>query len=138
MSMAENVFYPYSYSETDHPKLILAAQQAGISEFIEKLPHGFHTKLREGGTDLSEGQKQQIALMRLFIRDYDIYILDEILSNVYPVLKKVILQNVFTKIKNKTVLVIDHHYEIFQYVNHTYQFTGEKLIKTDKSQFLEK
>jgi len=136
MSVVENVFYPYSYSETDHPKLVLAAQQAGISEFIQKLPQGFYTKLREGGTDLSEGQKQQIALMRLFVRDYDIYILDEILSNVHPNLKKVILRNVFAKIKNKTILVIDHHYEIFQYVNYTYQFTGEKLLKMDKSQFL--
>lgn len=136
MSIAENVFYPYPYPKSEHSKLISASQQAGIYEFIQKLPHGFQTKLREGGTDLSEGQKQQIALMRLFIRDYDIYILDEILSNVHPDLKKIILQNVFAKIKNKTILVIDHHYEIFQYVNHTYQFTGEKLIKMDKSQFL--
>ncbi|MCE8164011.1 MAG: ABC transporter ATP-binding protein [Candidatus Moeniiplasma glomeromycotorum] len=136
MSIAENALYPYPYSKTEQPKLVLAAQKAGISEFIQKLPQGFNTKLREGGTDLSEGQKQQISLMRLFIRDYDIYILDEILSNVHPVLKKVILQNVFAKIKNKTVLVIDHHYEIFQYVNHTYQFTGEKLIKMEKDQFL--
>jgi ABC-type multidrug transport system fused ATPase/permease subunit len=136
MSIAENVFYPYSYSETDHPKLVLAAQQVGISEFIQKLPQGFQTELREGGSDLSEGQKQQIALMRLFIRDYDIYILDEILSNVHPNLKKIILKNVFTKIKNKTILAIDHHYEIFQYVDYVYQFTGEKLIKMDKSQFL--
>ena len=136
MSIAENVFYPHSYSEKDYPKLILVAQQAGVNEFVRVLPQGFQTKLREGGTDLSEGQKQQIALMRLFIRDYDIYILDEILSNVHPDLKKIILQNVFAKIKNKTVLVIDHHYEIFQYVDQVYQFTGERLIKMDKEQFL--
>ncbi|MCE8167080.1 MAG: ABC transporter ATP-binding protein [Candidatus Moeniiplasma glomeromycotorum] len=139
VSIAENVFYPYPYSnsKSNYSKLVLAAQQAGISEFIRELPHGFQTKLREGGTDLSEGQKQQVALMRLFIRDYDIYILDEILSNVHPDLKKIILKNVFAKVKNKTALVIDHHYEIFQYVDYVYQFTGEKLIKGDKSQFLE-
>ncbi|CAJ0749014.1 23664_t:CDS:2, partial [Entrophospora sp. SA101] len=96
-----------------------------LIEFIEKLPNQFATELREGGTDLSEGQKQQIAAMRIFIRDYDIYILDEILSNVHPDLKEIILQNIFTKIKNKTTLVIDHHYEIFKYVDYVYQFTGE-------------
>ena len=37
--------------------LIANRQHAGIYEFIQKLPHGFQTKLREGGTDLSEGQK---------------------------------------------------------------------------------
>ncbi|KLL02580.1 MAG: ABC transporter ATP-binding protein [Mycoplasmataceae bacterium RC_NB112A] len=140
LSIAENVFYPYPYSnsKTENSKLDLAAQQAGISEFIQKLPQLFQTKLREGGTDLSEGQKQQIALMRLFVRDYDIYILDEILSNVHPNLKEIILKNIFAKIKNKTIIVIDHHYEIFQYVDYVYQFTGEKLIKAEKSQFLEK
>ncbi|CAJ0824561.1 22168_t:CDS:2, partial [Entrophospora sp. SA101] len=67
--------------------------------------------LIEGGTDLSEGQKQQIAAMRIFIRDYDIYILDEILSNVHPDLKEIILQNIFTKIKNKTTLHPESEYQ---------------------------
>ena len=94
--------------------------------------------LKEEAERESEGQKQQIALMRLFIRDYDIYILDEILSNVHPDLKGIILGNIFAKLKGKTVLVIDHHYEIFQYVDYIYQFTGEKLIKMDKKEFLDK
>ena len=93
--------------------------------------------LKEGGTDLSEGQKQQIAAMKIFIRDYDLYILDEILSNVHPILKENILRNIFNHIKGQTVLTIDHHYQIFQYVDYVYQFTGEKLIKTDKSQFFQ-
>jgi len=92
--------------------------------------------LREGGSDLSEGQKQQISAMKMFVNDYDIYILDEILSNVHPDLKAIILRNIFAKLKGRTVLVIDHHYEIFQYVDYVYQFTGEKLIKMNKKEFL--
>lgn len=137
MSIAENVFYPYKYQAEDYPKLVNAAKKVGITEFIEKLPKGFATELREGGSDLSEGQKQQIIAMRMFIHDYDIYILDEILSNVHPDLKAVVLKNIFTQIKGKTILVIDHHYEIFQYVDEIYQFTGEKLIKMNKKEFLE-
>ena len=74
--------------------------------------------------------------MRMFINEYDIYILDEILSNVHPNLKGIILQNIFNQLKGKTVLVIDHHYEIFQYVDYVYQFTGEQLIKLDKEKFV--
>lgn len=136
MSIAENVFYPHKYEKKDLTKLITAAEKVGISEFINRLPQGLDTELREGGSDLSEGQKQQISAMKMFIRDYDIYILDEILSNVHPVLKESILKNIFAQIKGKTVLVIDHHYEIFQYVDYVYQFTGEKLIKKDKKEFL--
>ncbi|CAG8539910.1 13563_t:CDS:2 [Ambispora gerdemannii] len=99
LSIAENVCYPYKYQPADLPKLVQAAQKTGIAEFIDKLPKGFDTELREGGADLSEGQKQQIAAMKMFIHDYDIYILDEILSNVHPTLKATILQNVFTQLK---------------------------------------
>ncbi|CAJ0823862.1 12289_t:CDS:2 [Entrophospora sp. SA101] len=137
LSIAENVYYPHKYNQKDHNKLIQAAKKTGIYEFITKLPQGFDTVLREGGSDLSEGQKQQISAMKIFINDYNIYILDEILSNVHPDLKGIILGNIFAKLKGKTVLVIDHHYEIFQYVDYVYQFTGERLIKMDKKEFLE-
>ena len=137
MSIAENVFYPYSYKkENDLSKLVKASKKVGIYEFIKKLPNEFDTELREGGTDLSEGQKQQITAMKMFINEYDIYILDEILSNVHPLLKETVLKNIFAQIKNKTILVIDHHYGIFQYVDDVYQFTGEKLIKMDKQELL--
>nr|WP_281267989.1 ABC transporter ATP-binding protein [endosymbiont GvMRE of Glomus versiforme] len=132
LSIAENVYYPNKYNKEDHNKLVQAAKKVGIYEFIAKLPQGFDTVLREGGSDLSEGQKQQISAMKMFISDYDVYILDEILSNVHPDLKETILRNIFTRLKGKTVLVIDHHYEIFQYVDYIYQFTGENLISVKK------
>ncbi|WNE40306.1 MAG: Vitamin B12 import ATP-binding protein BtuD [Mycoplasmataceae bacterium] len=136
MSIAENVFYPYIYDKKDYNKLVWAAKKVGIYEFINELPQGFDTILREGGSDLSEGQKQQISAMKIFINDYDIYILDEILSNVHPILTEGILDNIFNQLKNKTVLVIDHHYKIFKHVDYIYQFTGERLIFLDKEEFL--
>lgn len=74
--------------------------------------------------------------MKIFLRDYDIYIFDEILSNVQKDLKAKILANIFTHLKNKMIIVIDHHYDIFQYVDDIYQFTGEKLIKMKKENFV--
>jgi ABC-type multidrug transport system fused ATPase/permease subunit len=136
MSIAENVFYPNNYDRIDYDKLVRAAKKVGIYEFIINLSQGFDTILREGGSDLSEGQKQQISAMKIFINDYDIYVLDEILSNVHPILTGNILNSVFNQIKNKTVLVIDHHYKIFKHVDYIYQFTGERLIFLDKEDFL--
>jgi len=137
MSIAENIFYPHSYQrDEDLAKLTYAAKKVGISEFIESLPDGFETEIKEKGGDLSEGQKQQIAAMRIFIRDYGIYIFDEILSNVQVDLKNKILANIFDRLKNKMIIVIDHHYGIFQHVDNIYQFTGNKLIKMNKKEFL--
>ncbi|CAJ0840990.1 6110_t:CDS:1 [Entrophospora sp. SA101] len=149
MSLAENVFYPHSpargkqakdedLSQENLTQLTHAAKKVGIWEFIETLPQGFRTELKERGGDLSEGQKQQIATMCIFIQDYDIYIFDEILSNVQKDLKNKILVNIFTHLKNKTIIVIDHHYDIFQYVDEVHQFTGESLIKLKKEELLGK
>ena len=132
MSIVKNVFYPFSDNQglnQNQTKLIQASERTGIKEFIESLPSGFQTELKERGSDLSEGQKQQIAAMRVFIQDYDIYIFDEILSNVQKDLKAQILSNIFACLADKTVLVIDHHYDIFYHVDAVYQFTGENLIK---------
>jgi len=140
MSIIKNVFYPFSDNpeSQNQAKLIPAAEKVGIREFIDSLPNGFQTELRERGSDLSEGQKQQIAAMRVFIQDYDIYIFDEILSNVQKDLKAQILTNIFACLTNKTVIVIDHHYDIFQHVDVVYQFTGERLIEVNKDLLIKK
>jgi ABC-type multidrug transport system fused ATPase/permease subunit len=141
MSITKNVLYPFSDNQElnlkqNQTRLVQAAEKTGIKEFIESLPNGFQTELKEKGSDLSEGQKQQIATMRVFIQDYDIYIFDEILSNVQKDLKAQILINIFACLKNKTVLVIDHHYDIFQHVDSVYQFTGERLIEINKDMLI--
>jgi len=69
MSIAENIYYPNKYDKKDYDKLVKASKKVGIYEFITKLPQGFDTVLREGGSDLSEGQKQQISAMKMFIND---------------------------------------------------------------------
>jgi ATP-binding cassette subfamily B protein len=49
--------------------------------------------------------------MRALIRDYEIYLFDEFLSNVNPDLKKNIQKVIFSELKNKTVIVISHEQE---------------------------
>jgi len=66
--------------------------------------------------------------MRLFISDYQIYLLDEFLSNVNNDLKKKVLKVVFTELRDKTVLVISHDKEIQKYAKEIYQFTPQKLV----------
>jgi ABC-type multidrug transport system fused ATPase/permease subunit len=100
-----------------------------IKEFIDKLPNQWETIVAEKGQNLSEGQKQLISLMRAFVKDYEIYLFDEFLSNVTSNLKVKILRTIFLELRGKTVIFISHEQETWQYADETYEFTPSKLAK---------
>jgi ABC-type multidrug transport system fused ATPase/permease subunit len=67
--------------------------------------------------------------MRAFIRDYEIYLFDEFLSNVDNKLKEKIVKFIFQELRKKTIIIISHDGETIKYVDEVYKFTSHKLIK---------
>lgn len=123
-SLANNIMYPETYQENlHHEKLEKIAKKLGIKEFIDKLPNKWETIISEKGQNLSEGQKQLVSLMRIFVKDYEIYLFDEFLSNISNDLKKKILKVIFHELSDKTVIIIAHEEETLQYVDEIYKFT---------------
>lgn len=85
-----------------------AARAANCHEFILKMEKGYDTVIGEGGSTLSGGEKQRIAIARAFLKDAPIVLLDETTSSLDADNEQEIQQAFDRLMKGKTVLVIAH------------------------------
>jgi ATP-binding cassette subfamily B protein len=92
----------------DMEKLRQATEAANVREFIESLPLGYNTKIGAEGTGVSMGQKQRILIARAVYRDPDFIFFDEATNSLDANNEMVILQNLDSFFKGRTVIVVAH------------------------------
>jgi len=85
-----------------------AAQVAGALGFVEDLPDGFDTQLRENGKTLSAGQRRRIALARALLRPAPLLILDEPSANLDPDSRAAIRAAIAEAARTRTVITVAH------------------------------
>ena len=85
-----------------------AARAAGAHAFIERLPHGYDTMLEQGGSALSQGERQLLTIARAMLADAPILILDEATSSVDTVTEQRIRAAVLAATEGRTSFVIAH------------------------------
>jgi ATP-binding cassette subfamily C protein CydD len=87
-----------------------AARLAGAAAFIQALPCGYDTQLREGATRLSAGQRQQLALARAFLRDAPLLLLDEPTAHLAPAAAAAIRDVIAGSMAGRTIILATHQY----------------------------
>jgi ATP-binding cassette subfamily B protein len=92
----------------DHGKLSKAARAANIEDFVSGLPMGYNTKIGDKGNGLSQGQKQRLLIARAVYKDPEILFFDEATNALDAENEKVILNNLSSFFKGKTVVVVAH------------------------------
>ena len=107
---AESVMENIRYSRLDatNEEVIEAAKLANADRFIRRLPQGYDTELSERGANLSEGQRQLIAIARAILADPRILILDEATSSVDTRTEVQIQAALRELMKGRTSFVIAH------------------------------
>ncbi|MDA0781589.1 MAG: ABC transporter transmembrane domain-containing protein [Rickettsiales bacterium] len=106
-----------------------AAKHAAALDFIENLPEGFKSHLGEKGVRLSGGEKQRIAIARMFLKDPKILLLDEATSAL-DVENENSVQKAFESLmQERTTLVIAHRLSTVQ--------KADKIIVFDKGEIVE-
>jgi ATP-binding cassette, subfamily B, bacterial HlyB/CyaB len=94
--------------EATFEDIVAAADAAGASEFIERLPQGYNTMLEENAANLSGGQKQRLSIARSLLTKPRILVLDEAASALDPESEAIFIRNLSRIAVGRTVIMISH------------------------------
>ena len=98
----------YGKLDASDEEVIEAAKLANADSFIRRLPNGYQTMLSSDGTNLSQGQRQLLAIARAAICNPPVLILDEATSSIDTRTEKLIEKGMDRLMENRTVFVIAH------------------------------
>ena len=100
--------------EISKEETIAAAKEVHLDSYVQKMPDGYETEVREGGAGLSVGQKQLVAFARALASDPNILILDEATSSVDTETELIIQDALNRLMANRTSIVIAHRLSTIQ------------------------
>ncbi|GAA2678059.1 MULTISPECIES: ABC transporter ATP-binding protein [Actinosynnema] len=85
-----------------------AGRLAGVAEIVERLPHGWATRVGEGGAALSGGERQRVSIARAIVKDAPVVLLDEATAALDAENERYVQAAMRTLLERSTVLVIAH------------------------------
>ena len=98
----------YGRLDASDEDCIAAAKLAGADDFISRLPEGYDTMLENNGANLSQGQRQLLAIARAAVADPPVMILDEATSSIDTRTETIVQQGMDKLMEGRTVFVIAH------------------------------
>ena len=98
------------YREIDEEEFQHICSICLVDDIIKNNMTGYDSMIEENGFNFSNGERQRIILARSILRNSNIYIFDEALGGIDITKEKKVLENMFTYLKDKTVIVISHRF----------------------------
>ncbi len=119
----------YGRPEATDDEVIQAAKLANADQFIRRLPQGYQTVLTERGANLSEGQRQLIAIARAILSNPRILILDEATSSVDTRTELAIQEGLRQLMKGRTSFVIAHRLSTIRNADQVLVIDGGRIVE---------
>ena len=98
----------YGRLDATDAECVEAARLAGADDFISRLPEGYSTELTNNGANLSQGQRQLLAIARAAVADPPVMILDEATSSIDTRTEAIVQRGMDKLMEGRTVFVIAH------------------------------
>jgi ABC-type multidrug transport system fused ATPase/permease subunit len=118
------------YRSPDAPEeeLMRVWSLCGLDEVLADLPDGLETKVRDGGKNLSAGQRQRIALGRALLGDPQVLLLDEADANLDAGARDVVDRVIREQGRRSTVIVVSHRAEVLEWADVIWRMDGGRLV----------
>jgi len=126
-SIAENIgLGREGLSDAD---IVRAARTVEADGFIERLPDGYQTELRERGADLSAGQRQLLSFARAVAHGSDVLVLDEATSSIDTETEVLIQRGIHNLMEGRTAIAIAHRLSTIQDVDRIYVLHKGRIVE---------
>jgi ATP-binding cassette subfamily B protein len=107
-----------------------AAKAVYAHEFISRLPQGYNTKLSEGSTNISSGQRQLISFARLLAHNPKVIVLDEATSSIDTETEQLIQRGMQNILKDRTSIVIAHRLSTIRHANKILVLSNGEIVES--------
>ena len=126
-SILENI--RYGKLDASDEEVINAAKMASAHPFIKHLPNGYDTVITSGGSNLSQGQRQLLAIARAILADSDILILDEATSSIDARTEMEIQVGLNHLMEGRTSFVIAHRLKTIENADRIFVIQNGKIVE---------
>ncbi len=126
-SVRDNI--AYSWPEASLTEIETAARTVGAHDFIARLPDGYESELREGGSRISVGQRQLICFARAILADPRILVLDEATSSVDTNTERLIQDALKRLLSGRTAFVIAHRLSTIRNADQVLVIDGGRIVE---------
>lgn len=126
-SIFDNICYGNINASFD--KIVWAAQQVGLHDFVESLPSKYETMVGENGIKLSGGQRQMINLARALLKPSKVLVLDEITSHLDSLIEEKLKRAIIRLAMNKTTFIITHRLSTISIVDRILVLSNGTIVE---------
>lgn len=135
-SFAENIAFACPREQIDRTRVLEAARQAQIHEFIESTPSGYDTRVGERGVRLSGGQRQRVAIARALYKQAKVLVFDEATSALDSETEAEVMRAIESLGRELTIVLIAHRTTTLRNCDLVYRLDKGKLVNAGTYQAL--
>ncbi len=129
-TMEKNIAFGVPEELIDQHRLNKAIQAAQLTEVVENLPKGLHTRVGERGVMLSGGQRQRVGIARTLYHEREILVLDEATSALDNATESLVTESIKSLSGIKTLIIIAHRLTTVEHCDCIYLMDKGKIVQS--------